>query len=90
MKYQPSKQVRLDTIGNITLSTVLLPKIHEGQTDQWETCLFNEDGSGNSRVLFRYDSEEDAVERHNQLVLQEYGLQLDARELQLRKETNHD
>jgi hypothetical protein len=81
MKYQPPIQISLNTIGNITISTVLLPKMFVGETDQWETCLFYEDDSESSRVLSRYNSKQDAIEWHNKFVKHEFELQLDRKEI---------
>jgi hypothetical protein len=81
MKYQPPIQVSLNTIGNITISTVLLPKMFVGETDRWETCLFYEDDSESSRVLSRYNSKQDAIEWHNKFVKHEFELQLDRKEI---------
>jgi hypothetical protein len=52
-----------------------------GETDQWETCLFYEDGSESSRVLSRYNSKQDAIEWHNKFVKHEFELQLDRKEI---------
>lgn len=65
--YVCSQQVRVDVVGNITVSTVRLPKM-KGDADLWETCLFDDTNQSRSDVVAQYHSRLEAQVNHARLV----------------------
>jgi hypothetical protein len=61
------EQVRVDVVGNITVSTVRLPKM-KGDADRWETCLFDDTNRSRSDVVAMYYSRLEAQVNHAQFV----------------------
>ena len=63
--FHESKQISLNKINGNEISTVLLPRFGN-EPKQWETCMFYADG--NSDVVCRYATEEEAINGHNRIV----------------------
>ena len=63
-----ASQVRVDVVGNITVSTVRLPKM-KGDADRWETCLFDDTNQSRSDVVALYITRFDAQVGHERIVL---------------------
>lgn len=66
--YVCSQQVRVDVVGNITVSTVRLPKM-KGDADRWETCLFDDTNQSRSDVVAQYITRFDAQVGHERILL---------------------
>ena len=58
--------VSLNSIGGVTISTVLLPKREGDDSDSYETCVFQPDGDSN--VIGCYLTEEEAIAGHNRIL----------------------
>ena len=58
--------VSLNSIGGVTISTVLLPKREGDDSDSYETCVFQPDGDSN--VIGCYSTEEEAIAGHNRIL----------------------
>ena len=63
-----SSQVSVTVVGNITVSTVRLPKM-EGDADRWATCLFDDTNDFRSEVVATYIARFDAEIGHERIVL---------------------
>ena len=70
MNFVMPKQISLNVIGDVEISTVKLNSAAVAG-DQYETCVFYEDGR--SRVVARYPSRERAIQGHNRLVQHEFS-----------------
>ena len=69
--YVCASQVSATVVGNITVSTVRLPKT-KGDADRWETCLFddtNQSRQSRSDVVATYITRFDAQIGHERIVL---------------------
>ena len=63
-----ASQVSVSVVGNITVSTVRLPKM-KGDADRWETCLFDDTNQSRSDVVAMYIARFDAQVGHERIVL---------------------
>jgi hypothetical protein len=63
-----ASQVNVTVVGNITVSTVRLPKM-KGDADRWETCLFDDTNQSRSDVVATYITRFDAQIGHERIVL---------------------
>jgi hypothetical protein len=65
--YVCASQVSATVVGNITVSTVRLPKM-KGDADRWETCLFDDINQSRSDVVAMYITRFDAQVGHERIV----------------------
>jgi hypothetical protein len=70
MNFVMPKQISLNVIGDVEISTVKLNSAAVAG-DQYETCVFYE--SGKSNVVARYPTRERAIQGHNRLVQHEFS-----------------
>jgi hypothetical protein len=66
--YVVGQPVSLTVVGNITVSTVRLPKMMR-DPDRWETCLFDDTNDSRSEVVATYIARFDAEIGHERIVL---------------------
>ena len=63
------KQIALNRVRDMEISTVELPRFPGDNRVRYETCLFYDNGT--SEVLRQYDTVEAAIGNHNQIFMQE-------------------
>jgi hypothetical protein len=63
------KQIALNRVRDMEISTVELPRMHSDDHVRFETCIFYDNGS--SEILRQYNTVEAAIGNHNQIFMQE-------------------
>ena len=69
MQIFPGKQISLNRVGRVEISTVELPRLPGDDRVRYETCLFYDDAG--SDVVAQYATQDAAIGNHNQIFLQE-------------------
>jgi hypothetical protein len=65
--YVAASQIDVTVVGQVTVSTVRLPKM-KGDADRWETCLFDDTNDSRSEVVAMYTSKLEAQVNHSRIV----------------------
>ena len=69
MEFFTGKKVALTRVGNLEISTVELPRFLNESRVVYETCIFPDEG--NSYVVARYESIDEAKRSHAKIVAHE-------------------